>query len=149
VTLRERFDSKWTPDQDKGCWLWTASVRGTYGQIGHRGKPRQAHRVAYELYCGEIPEGLVVTHRCDNRLCVNPEHLQVGTQQDNIRDAWSKGRAKPSGVSGESHGSSKLSAEDVRSIRRCQTPAKVLAEVLDVSESTIYRVRRGATWKHA
>lgn len=73
------------------CWLWTASLttRG-YGQfqVGTLKSPkiRQAHRVSYEIYKGQIPEGHHILHSCDNRICVNPEHLRTGTNLDNVRD---------------------------------------------------------------
>lgn len=84
---------------DNGCWIWTASVHrknGGYGQIqlGRRGEGvAKAHRVSYELHCGPIPDELMVLHRCDNRRCVNPEHLFLGTAQDNTDDMIQKKRA--------------------------------------------------------
>lgn len=81
---------------DKGgdCWLWTAGCfkRG-YGAFAYEGKrPGYAHRFSYELHHGPIPEGKLVMHKCDNRKCVNPEHLKAGTQRDNIRDSMAKDR---------------------------------------------------------
>lgn len=81
-----------------GCWLWTASATGTgfkYGQVMWRGRyatPQKAHRVAWELTNGHIPDNLQVLHRCDVPLCVNPNHLFLGTQKDNLADARQKGR---------------------------------------------------------
>lgn len=89
--LRERFDEKWELDPATGCWLWTAGVRcntasGSYGHIASDGgKPSLlAHRVAYELYVGPIPEGLVLDHLCRNTICVNPAHLEPVTLRENL-----------------------------------------------------------------
>lgn len=72
----------------RGCWLWTGkAIRGGYGAITVLGKPMTAHRVAWELFYGQIPEGMNVCHRCDNKLCCNPHHLFIGTHQDNLRHA--------------------------------------------------------------
>lgn len=81
----------------RGCWLWTgAKTRGNYGELVHVVNRKQtgwrAHRLSWVLNKGEIPDGLQVLHRCDNPPCVNPEHLFLGTQHDNITDMWLKGR---------------------------------------------------------
>jgi len=75
------------------CWLWVGNIhkRG-YGQFKLKGKKVGAHRVSYELFKGPIPKGLCVCHTCDVRHCVNPDHLWLGTQKENIRDMYSKGR---------------------------------------------------------
>lgn len=98
--VRQRFWSKVRVlDDDRACWTWTASqtTRG-YGQFTWAARfgrtyPVGAHRVAYELTHGvEIPQGQEILHSCDNRLCVNPKHLSLGTHTDNMRDASQKGR---------------------------------------------------------
>lgn len=77
------------------CWNWCGPTNGFgYGRFSYRGKPQQAHRVSFEAFCGPIPDGLSVLHRCDNRACINPDHLWLGTYSDNLRDAWAKGRNK-------------------------------------------------------
>ena len=81
------------------CWIWTGAVSSNgYGHIGIDGKMILAHRASYALKNGEIKKGLQVNHHCDNKLCVNPEHLYAGTQKQNIADCISRGRFnKPKG----------------------------------------------------
>ena len=88
----ERFWSK-VQKIDGGCWLWIAyrDSKG-YGSFGLDGKVRKAHRVAYELTYGPLPEGAHVLHSCDNPSCVNPQHLRAGTHVDNMRDRVEHGR---------------------------------------------------------
>jgi hypothetical protein len=86
----ERFWKK--VNKTDGCWLWTATRIGRYGGFRFEGRSRTAHRVSWELAFGPIPDGLQVLHHCDTPLCVNPQHLFLGTPLDNARDRDSKGR---------------------------------------------------------
>lgn len=101
--LTECFLEKISPEPNTGCWLWTGAGDGDrYGQIWSSGSKRKAHVVSWEIANGRrVPTGLLVLHSCDVPSCVNPAHLSVGTQGDNMQDAIRRGRrAKPPGYSG-------------------------------------------------
>lgn len=93
IPIDERFFSKFIPEPNSGCWLWTGTVRSTgYGVISERHDEIPAHRLSLILHGVEVPHDKVVMHKCDNRCCVNPDHLMVGTHKDNTADMWAKGR---------------------------------------------------------
>jgi len=131
------------------CWMWTAAVNNQgYGLVNRRRQKdgRYAHRVAYKLFNGDIPDGMFVLHKCDTPRCVNPEHLSLGTQSDNIKDCASKGRLVDN--SGERHGMAKLDAEKVLQIRASDAKNGDLAKQYNVSETTIRFIRQRKLWKH-
>ena len=131
-----RFWSKADVGSANDCWLWRGrkNEKG-YGLFGDEG----AHRVSYRLEHGSIPDGLFVMHLCDIPACVNPRHLTVGTVTDNNRDCRTKGRAV--NVTGERHGRSKLTDEQVAVIRAHTGRMRDLAERFGVSPSTISYIR--------
>lgn len=95
LTAKERIEEFSIPVPESGCWLWTRHLaEGGYGSFGEGGKHHRAHRIAYEVYVGPIPEGMFVCHKCDTRSCCNPDHLFLGTQSDNIKDMYRKGRGR-------------------------------------------------------
>lgn len=144
-TVEQRLMEKVRKDPG-GCWLWTGVVVRRYGQIGVKGKGRRTHRVSYELFKGPIPEGLYVLHSCDNPLCVNPDHLFLGTNEDNMADMVKKGRAAR--MAGEKHGMSKLTAQDVTRILRDNRKQKEIAKDYAVTQSLISHVKCRKGWKH-
>mgnify|MGYP000103149498 CR=1 FL=1 len=148
--IEQAFFEKFYKDDGSGCWQWIASIGSHgYGQISTRsGPPALAHRYSYELFVGEIPEGSVVCHKCDNRKCVNPEHLFVGTQRDNIMDMIKKNRARYSSQRGEKNPSAKLSAKQALEIFRSDKRGADLAREYGVTPTMISKIRRGKSWTH-
>lgn len=140
----------WCRPVPSGCIEWTGSrFTNGYGILTHKDRHLLAHRVAWQEANGPIPEGMVVMHLCDNRPCVNVEHLRLGTQADNMRDAKEKGRLK------SAHGSlssrARLSDKGVIDIRRRRLAGETcaaLAAEYGVSAKQISVVSRGVQWGH-
>ena len=142
-SLQDRFFSRFVK-LENGCWQWRSHTdKDGYGILPGANKNTRSHRLSYEIHIGEIPEGLIVCHHCDNPGCVNPDHLFVGTPKDNAHDALQKGRH----YIGEKNGRSKLTAKNVKEILNSNMNGQQLAEKFGVTRSTINNVRRGVTWK--
>lgn len=141
------FDNQYIPEPNSGCWIWIGALtaRG-YGHSIVDGKTIPAHRKSWLINCGPIDDELHVLHRCDVRCCVNPNHLFLGTNQDNVDDKMGKGRhvAFP----GETNGNAKLTEDDIRSIRVDLRPNTVIAEELGVSNVLISKIKRNLAWRH-
>ena len=143
----ERFWNKVNKQAENGCWEWTASVNNKgYGWFRLDGKNRGAHRVSWMLQHGAVPGGLFVLHRCDNPSCVNPDHLWLGTNADNMRDKVEKGRAPA--LPGESNGQAKLTEADVIAIRADHRSLRAIAAEYGVSHALIGYIKRGDHWSH-
>lgn len=144
--------------KDSGCWEWTGVlVRGKYGQICVKGRHRMyAHRFSYQLHFGPIPghdsyHGYCVCHRCDNPKCVNPDHLFLGTNFDNIQDRNRKGRTQRGygfRQLGTANPVAKLTDSEVLAIFKSRSRGVDLATQYGVSQTTITQIRQGKTWAH-
>lgn len=135
------------------CWLWTGGRDSHgYGKLTLDKKQIGAHKVAYQLWKGEIPEGLCVLHTCDVNNCVNPEHLWLGTKADNSQDMVRKGRMYHPYNKGIAHGSSKLTEEEILEIRDLyplgQYSHRKLAKKFNVSYNHIKRILDRDVWRH-
>ena len=150
--LRNRLLASIDIDKETNCWNWIAatSAKG-YGQIRLLSRAYYTHRISYELEHGDIPEGMCVCHRCDNPACVNPEHLFLGTNADNMADKIAKGRESPvPGIRGIDHYRAKLSEDDVIAIRSAPKSVshRELASKYGNSIANISWIRNGKGWKH-
>ena len=135
-----------------GCVEWSGPVdtRG-YGHLSWRGRLTRAHRVAYEFAFGPIPDWdehrVMVRHSCDNRVCCNPDHLQLGTHADNMADMKTRGRRKGIGA-GADNGRAKLTVEQVMAIRSDVRGKRVIAKDYGISPAQAQRVRLGKQWSN-
>ncbi|HQR98148.1 MULTISPECIES: HNH endonuclease [unclassified Polaromonas] len=149
-----RLLSKYKVDESSGCWNWTGDkYRNGYGRIREGGASKRllrVHRVSFERHKGPIPAGLVVMHECDNKACINPAHLSVGTVKQNINDAIDRGLSRPFRA-GVLNSSARLDCERVQQIRQDYSAGgisqRVLAQMHGVAESTIQALIGGRSWK--
>jgi hypothetical protein len=147
--IPDRLMRKVSPEPNTGCWLWTAYTnRGGYGVVGEK-TPRKrtvlAHRAVWETVKGPLSDGQCVLHRCDQRCCVNPEHLWVGTKDDNNKDRAAKGRSSR----GQHRNTSKLSPKQVLEIRFRASRGeqlKRLGKEYGVAWQTIQGIRDRKYW---
>jgi hypothetical protein len=153
---KDRFDSDsrvrfWTKVDRRGpdeCWEWRACRKKSgYGQFRLGGKMRRAHRIAWMLAYGPVPDGFHVLHSCDNPPCVNYRHLFIGTQRDNVRDRNSKGRQ----ARGPAQGRARLTEGQVMDIRGRYSRGECQAEIArryDMSPGGIWHILHRKTWTH-
>lgn len=140
--MKERFLKK--VNKTDTCWLWTGKTQSDgYGEIWdpERQKLTTVHRLSYKMFVGEIPKGMFVCHTCDVRHCVNPKHLWLGTNRDNIIDAAKKGRIK----------GQKLMSKDILKIRDLGKDGMIhreIAEKFDVSRTLITRILNNSIHSH-
>ena len=146
LSLKERLDRLSKADAG-GCRIWQGRPNGEgYGHHFWKGKIHRAHRLSWEVANGRpVPPGMVICHKCDVPLCINPDHLFLGTDADNMADKMKKGRHRF--FSGEDNRASRLTAEKVIAIRNDQRSVEKIGRDYGVSPSTIQAVRKRITWK--
>lgn len=128
-------------NQETGCWLWTGYITDNgYGRISDQ----FAHRLSYAAHYGDIPDGMHVLHKCDVKPCVNPSHLFLGTNNDNVADRVAKDRS----ARGMGHGLAKLTKFKVLAIRESNRTQKQLARIYGVDQTSIGNILRRKTWSH-
>ena len=146
-TFEERYAKAVAKGSPEECWEWLGWKSHRYGVMEVSGKRWSAHRLTWTLTHGPIPNGLHVCHRCDNPPCVNPSHLFLGTNLDNVRDKVAKGRA--SGGRGQSWKLSLAIAKDVRALRISGASVGAIARKYDVTVQAIYAIIKGHSWGEA
>jgi len=151
VPIESRFWTKVDVRGDSECWNWKSTVaRVGYGFIWFEGKQTYAHRWAYRLSKGPIENGMFVCHRCDNKLCCNPAHLFLGTNEENMKDKVNKGRQ----AKGNANPLAKLSPDKVIQIRKMLAEGRLyqwkIAEMFGVNQSVISRLKtmERNSWYH-
>jgi plasmid stability protein len=146
ISLAGKITVGWKVNENTNCWEVTSHKPNCDGypciQDNHR--PKTICRFNYEKSYGEIPRDKVLRHTCDNRLCINPEHIIIGTQKDNMQDMIDRNR----NVKGESVGTHKLTEEDVINIRASNEGAVPLAKKYGIHYSNIHFIRKRQSWKH-
>lgn len=146
VPVADRFNKKVI--KKRGCWSWKgATAHFGYGSMNVNGKMDRAHRISWVLHNGPIPKGMLVLHKCDNPPCANPKHLYLGTQSDNIKDAYKRNRKSQEGVK---NNSAKLNSEKVMAIRELYGSGgklqKDLALMFGVNQQCISLVVNNKRW---
>ena len=142
-TLRARFDTKYEAVTESGCWVWTAQTgHNGYGRLRNDGGSTLAHRISYQLHKGEVPKDLMVLHACDTPACVNPEHLHLGTNADNMIEMYQRNRF-PNQI---------LTIDKVKVIiskLKLGVKQKDIAKEFKVHFSTISDIATGKAWQQA
>lgn len=162
MSAKKIVEDRYIPEPNSGCWLWVGTTSRKYGSAWYKNKSIRAHRLSYQAFKGEIPKGMFVCHSCDTCMCVNPDHLFLGTHQDNMTDMKRKGRA----ASGPKNGAllhpetrcrgervwkAKLQEEEVRIIKAQLREGRQLADIAaeyGVGITTISAIKTGRNWKH-
>ena len=145
LSERDRFQSKFrvTP----GCWIWVSGAdEFGYGRFGAKGKTWRAHRYSFALYVGSLQDDMSVCHRCDTPSCVNPDHLFLGTNQDNVLDRVTKGRSARQ--LGPQNKASHLTEQDVHAIRQAVGSLSQIAARFGTSATNVAVIKKRTSWAH-
>jgi HNH endonuclease len=134
---------------EKNCWIWCAGKhKQGYGQVGIRGKSQLVHRITWEIYKGKIPEGMKVCHKCDVTSCCNPDHLFLGTQNDNVKDGIGKGRYKNRDISKNRRNKLNfLQVQEIKKLHEEGMTRKELEKMFNVGQTCIAKILCGISWK--
>ena len=144
--LAQRIAQASIPVTECGCWIWCMHIDEIgYGTLRVNGKMAKAHRASWVAHRGAIPPQTKVLHRCDVRCCVNPDHLFLGSQADNVRDMVTKGRQHK--FHGERNPNAKLTAADVAAIRLATGSHSQVARRFGVGKSIIGYIRSRHNWR--
>lgn len=153
----QRFWNNINKLSDSGCWEWIGTLRNGYGRIYWIDRVATAHRISWIIHNGEIPTGKFVCHHCDNRKCMNPEHLFLGTFSDNMQDMWNKHRHPiPKGRSSETmQGERNINAKltrnevlDIRTLVESGVSQHKIANWFDINFPAIWKIVHYKTWKY-
>ncbi len=131
-----------------GCWRWAGPLYKGYGRLWHNGATIRAHRASWIVHFGEIPDGVLVCHHCDNPSCVNPAHLYLGTHRENMDDKIRRNRCARLDRKGEKAGRARLTSESVLAIRADRRKHNQIAAAYRVHPTTICDIKRRKSWKH-
>lgn len=150
-----RFNHSYIKDFLTGCWVWQGRSRSgscrKYGRIKVDKKVVPAHRYSWELHNGQkIPDGMIVMHKCDNPECVNPDHLMIGTHQQNMNDMVKKGRQSKSiheRAKGERNGNSKLNASLAKAIYEDERSQRKIAKEFNITQAAVSLIKQKKTWR--
>ena len=141
-----RFENLYIPEPNSGCWLWIGGLDGLhmgYGRFRLKDRQIPAHRASWRIYRGAIPKEMCVLHRCDVPICVNPEHLFLGSNSDNMKDRNKKGRQ----ANGIRHSRACLTESQVQDIRLDRRGIRAIGRVYGVTHHTIYAIKAKKTWR--
>lgn len=146
IPLGERFYDR-ILENANGCWIWQRGLdKNGYGRSSINRKGVQAHRVSWVIHKGKIPDGMQVLHRCDNPPCVNPEHLFLGNNADNMTDKMKKNRQ----TRGHDVNTSKINASDVFRIRGLLSEGwsgRKISKLLGLKDHHVYDIKNGRSWR--
>ena len=137
-----------------GCWLYQGAIKKNglgYGWVTFNGKQMGAHRASWIVKNGYIEKDLCVCHKCDVPSCINPDHLFIGTQSENMKDAYRKKRKKPINQGGETNPASKLNLDQVKQIRKLlneKIKQKIIAKKFNISQVTVSNIKTNYRWQN-
>lgn len=125
------------------CWEWCGASKGNgYGHVSFEGRNIPAHRLAYILFCGEVPPTMDVCHTCDNRFCVNPDHLYVGSRKQNMADCMARGRT----AGGNRKRLKEHQIQEIKLRLKAGTAPRIIANALDINYETITAIAAGRSY---